>query len=570
MSSFSIICDGPERSYPEKSHRRDFFPDDIHCCTCSQVIISMSSNPSRPLLRHSEVDEDEDEHNCIKQYGTGQQEEVVEGDEAPNTPKHGQAEIIKEIGLVVKTTAPIIASYALQYGLTLTTISVVGHLGRNELAAAALALTTANVTGFAVFEGMNTALDTLCSQAYGAGKLEMVGIYLQRMICLLFLATIPISAVWMCSPQLLALFIPELEIAEMAGNFLRVMLMGAPGLALFEAGRRFLQAQGLFQGPLLATIIALPTNIVLNWLFVHRLEYGFLGAAMALSITRLTLPVLLVTYVLLIQPSCLECWTGVRSSVFKDWGHMVRLAGAGIVTVETEWLAFEILTIAAAYLSPTHLAAQSVVMTISDIMSHISFSIAVSIATRFGNLVGAGNLSAAKVAAQTFYLVAIVIGISNGLLVLTFREPILRFFSNDRAVLDVASEAIPVISVVLFFDATAAVMNGLLRGLGRQSVGAWINLAIHYMVRFFNLSTLLCPASLDGLTSPSLGWSPSRSDTVLWVAASGPAWLVDGNPCRAGIDHHSWLRLLQVVRLEESRGSGPEKKVKNDSRLKLD
>ena len=501
------------------------------------------SNSSQPLLRRLEAAEDVRSES--PNYGTDHQEEAVKNYAAPASLKRRQVDLVNEIALVIKTTAPLVASYALQYGITLTTISVVGQLGKHELAAAALASTIANITGFAIYEGLNTALDTLCSQAYGAGRFERVGIYLQRMICLLSLATIPIGVVWLCSPWLLALFIPEVKIAIMAGNFLRVLLIGFPGLGIFMAGRRFFLAQGFLLGPLLVTLVAVPVNIVLSWLLVFRFEYGFLGAALALSITRLTMPALLVAYVLLIQPSYLKCWFGLRASAFQDWGDMARLSVAGIITVETESFAFEMSTVAAAFISPTHLAAQSIVKSVCDVMLHISFSTAAAIATRLGNLVGAGDLSAARVATRAFCIVATMIGISNGLFIFAFRRPITSLFSHDQAVLDLALETIPLISIVLFFDSTAATINALLRGLGRQSVGACINLAVHYMVRTASSRNPLETCLF--LTNFSSDWSPAWPGTLLRAITSKPVWPVDWISCRTGNHNYPWWNLLQMV-----------------------
>jgi MATE family, multidrug and toxin extrusion protein len=63
----------------------------------------------------------------------------------------------------------------LQYSFTVTTTIVAGHLAADDLAAASLGLSTLNIIGLAIFEGMATALDTLCSQSYGSGRFTGVG-----------------------------------------------------------------------------------------------------------------------------------------------------------------------------------------------------------------------------------------------------------------------------------------------------------------------------------------------------------------------------------------------------------
>ena len=53
---------------------------------------------------------------------------------------------------------------------------------------------------------------------------------------------------------------------------------------------------------------------------------------------------------------------------------MIKLALPGLLMVEAEYLAFEILTLAASYFGTTHLAAQSVLSTITAMTFQIPFS----------------------------------------------------------------------------------------------------------------------------------------------------------------------------------------------------
>jgi MATE family multidrug resistance protein len=173
-----------------------------------------------------------------------------------------------ELFLLIRNAFPLIITCLLQYTLTGASVLAVGHLGRNELGAVSLASMTSNLTGYVIYEGLSTGLDTLCAQAYGSGKLHLVGLHLQRMIYFLWLMTIPIAAVWLSSTQILLLIIPEKECARLAGLYLKVLLLGAPGFAAFEAGKRFVQAQGLFSANLYVLLFCAPLNAFMNWLFV--------------------------------------------------------------------------------------------------------------------------------------------------------------------------------------------------------------------------------------------------------------------------------------------------------------
>ena len=174
----------------------------------------------------------------------------------------------REAKVIARYSGPLILTFLLQYSLTVASIFTVGHIGKEELGAVSLASMTANITGYAIYQGLATSLDTLCSQAYGSGNKKLVGLQLQRMVYFLWLITIPIAIVWLSAEQILVKIVPEADVARLAGLYLKIVLFGAPGYAAFESGKRFLQAQGLFSASLYVLLICAPLNAFINWLFV--------------------------------------------------------------------------------------------------------------------------------------------------------------------------------------------------------------------------------------------------------------------------------------------------------------
>lgn len=174
----------------------------------------------------------------------------------------------REAKVIARYSGPLVLTFLLQYSLTVASIFTVGHLGRTELAAVSLASMTANITGYAVFQGLSTSLDTLCAQAYGSGRKKLVGLQTQRMVYFLWTISIPIGIIWLCADMILVKIVPEADVARLAGLYLKIVLIGAPGYAAFEAGKRYMQAQGLFSASLFVLLICAPLNAFMNWLFV--------------------------------------------------------------------------------------------------------------------------------------------------------------------------------------------------------------------------------------------------------------------------------------------------------------
>lgn len=150
--------------------------------------------------------------------------------------------------------------------------------------------------------------------------------------------------------------------------------------------------------------------------------------------------------------------------------------------VEAEYLAFEILTLAASYFGTTHLAAQSVLSTLTSITFQIPFPLSIAASTRVANLVGAGLPEAAKTSGKVAMVGAAIVGIFNVVLLSSLRNVIPQLFTNDQGVIDLVARVLPLCAAFQLFDALAANCGGLLRGLGRQEIGGWVNLFCYYVI----------------------------------------------------------------------------------------
>ncbi|KAL1860814.1 hypothetical protein Plec18170_001326 [Paecilomyces lecythidis] len=400
----------------------------------------------------------------------------------------------REARVIGRYSAPLMVTFLLQYSLTVASIFTLGHLGKVELGAVSLASMTASITGYGVYQGLATSLDTLCAQAYGSGRKKLVGLQMQRMIYFLWLVTIPIALFWLFADRILMKIVPEKEVAVLAGRYLKIVVLGTPGYACFESGKRYVQAQGLFSASLYILLICAPLNAFMNWLFVWKLNWGFIGAPIAVAITDNLLPFFLFLYVYFIAGY--QCWNGFTRRALHNWGPMIRLALPGLLMVEAEVLAFEILTLASSYLGTTPLAAQSVLSTISSITFQIPFPLSIAGSTRIANLIGATLADAARTSAKVTITGAVIVGLFNMVILSLLRFPIAALFTSDEEVIGIIAQVLPLCAAFQLFDALAANCNGILRGLGRQEIGGYVQLFCYYAIAM--------PISMG--TTFGLGW----------------------------------------------------------------
>lgn len=106
--------------------------------------------------------------------------------------------------IVVKLAVPPIVSSFFYMFVQLVNTYFVGHLNDAVLmAGVGMGNMLINVLCFAIAQGMNGALETYCSQAFGQGKFRMVGVFHMRGRFVVTLLMIPLIIIFALSDQIL-------------------------------------------------------------------------------------------------------------------------------------------------------------------------------------------------------------------------------------------------------------------------------------------------------------------------------------------------------------------------------
>lgn len=395
-----------------------------------------------------------------------------------------------EFKTLIKSSVPLVLTFLLQNSLSTVSVFTVGHLGATELAAVSMGAMTANITGYATIQGIATALDTLCPQAFGAKKYHLVGVYLQKCIALIFTIMFPILLIWLFfSYELIILLIPDKETAKLSAVYLQYIAPGIPAYILFECGKRFLQAQGVYHISTYVLLFAAPCNAIMNWVLVMHL--GYLGAPIAVAINYWLMALgLFLCTIYAIKPEStplgfhpLKCWNGLNiTQAFKGWNKLGKLAIPGLIMLEAEFLAFEILTLFASYLGTVSLAAQSIGTTMASLTYQVPFAIGIASSTRIANFLGAGMGNSAKMATQVSLSFGLVISVLNFLALFVFQTEIAELFTNDERVIKKVEGVMWLIALMQVSDAVNANSAGCLRGQGQTKIGGIVNIFSYYVV----------------------------------------------------------------------------------------
>lgn len=175
---------------------------------------------------------------------------------------------------------------------------------------------------------MGSALETLCGQAYGAGQVHLLGVYLQRSMIILFATCVILTPLYLFATPLLKLLGQEDAIANLAGKYAVLIVPQMFSLAVNFPTSKFLQAQSKVGVIAWIGFFALLQSGLLLWLFIYVFHWGLIGAALAFNISNWFTAIAQLIYVI---GWCKDGWKGWSCSAFNDIWAFVRLSLASAV-----------------------------------------------------------------------------------------------------------------------------------------------------------------------------------------------------------------------------------------------
>ncbi len=272
------------------------------------------------------------------------------------------------------------------------------------------------------------------------------------------------------------------------GGAVVMFAYGMPGIMLFVASSAFLEGISRPMPTMVVMALANLLNIVLNVLFLFGpFELGAEGAALATSITRTMMGLMLTGYILLMPA---RDQFGVFAKMAGAWHLQSRLIHLGwpmAFSFALEHGAFFAAATFAGWLGTVSLAAYQIVLNTMALIYMLAIGIAVATGVRVGNAVGRGDRQAMRVSGWT--------GVAIGTLLMVLLMPVLSFggdviariYTDDPAVVRLATLGLAIASWILVADACQGILVGALRG----AADIWPTLMIQ-TGSFWGVSIPLC------------------------------------------------------------------------------
>ncbi|XP_005001724.2 multidrug and toxin extrusion protein 2-like isoform X1 [Cavia porcellus] len=407
------------------------------------------------------------------------------------------SDLKREATALAVLAGPVFLAQLMIFLISVVSSIFCGHLGKVELDAVTLATSVVNVTGISVGTGLASACDTLMSQSFGGKNLKRVGIILQRGILILLLCCFPCWAIFINTERLLLLLKQDPEVSRIAQVYVIIFIPALPAAFLFQLQTKYLQSQGIIMPQVITGIAANVINVGMNALLLYALDLGVVGSAWANTTSQFFLSALLFLYVWW-KKIHVDTWGGWTRECFQEWGSYIHLAVPSMFMVCIEWWTFEIGTFLAGLISVTELGAQAIIYELVSVAYLVPLGFGVAASVRVGNALGAGDAEQARCSCTTVLLCASVCALAVGILLTALKDVVSYIFTSDKDIGSRVSQVMLIFAPLHLFDALAGTCGGVLRGTGKQKIGAILN-AIGYYVLGFPIGVSLMFAAKLGI-----------------------------------------------------------------------
>lgn len=363
---------------------------------------------------------------------------------------------------ILHLAVPALGALAAEPLYILVDTAVVGHLGTVHLAGLAVAGSILT-TGFFLFNFLAYGTTGAVARALGAqdrgnaAHLAVQGLWLAVAI-----GAVLVVAGLVGAPALVGLFGASGAVRSSALTYLRISLLGFPAVLVSLVGVGYLRGVRDIATTLKVAVVSNVANLVLELGFIYGLGWGIAGSAWA---------------TVLVQFGAAAVYLGVITRSVRaedvpirpDRRRLVALVQvSGVLVVRTGSLlaALAVATGVASRMGAASLAAHQIAFQLWSFLALMIDAIAIAGQAIIGRLLGAGEAAAARAAARRMLRWGITGGVAFGIGVALLRPGLVRLFTPDDDVADLALAVLVVVAALQPLNAVVFVLDGVLIGAG--------------------------------------------------------------------------------------------------------
>ena len=393
-----------------------------------------------------------------------------------------------ELRPTLRLALPLVLAELGWMSMALVDTMMVGRLSNSAVAIAAVSLGGILVHVLAFFGGgLLFGLDTLVSQAFGAGQREdchrslVHGIYIS-----LALTPLLMAPVWFFDSLLRFAGIPP-DITTLAAPYAKALAWGTLPLLLYFAVRRSMQGMNMVRPIAFALVTANIINAVGNWILIYGKlgapAMGAVGSGWSTAWARIYLAAVLVGYLLWYDRK--HRTDLLRTPIQPELMRIRRLIALGLpaaMQITLEIGVFALVTALIGRLGAISLASHQIALNTVSLTYMVPLGISSAAAVRVGQAIGRSDPSGASAAGDSAIFFGAGFMTLAGIALLLFPRWIARVYTPDPAVIRRTVLLLAAGAAFQLFDGIQTVATGALRGAGDTRTPMLCHLAAYWII----------------------------------------------------------------------------------------
>jgi MATE family multidrug resistance protein len=380
--------------------------------------------------------------------------------------------IRREFRAMFALALPIVLAELGWMAMGVVDVMVVGRLPESAQAIGAVSVGTVVFYTVALLGmGLMLGLDTLVSQAFGAGDIQDCHHSLLQAIYVSIGATPILMALIWLAMELLGKFGIEPDVQRVSTRYVHAMLWSTFPLLLHYAFRRYLQGMNIVRPVMIALFTANIVNLAANWVLVFgnlgAPAMGVAGSGWATCLSRGYMTVFLGLYVVYNDRRRRTGLFDIPMRLdFARVRELVRLGLPAAAQMSIEVGVFAVAAVFIAKLDEVSLAAHQIAIIAISVAYMMPLGISSAAAVRVGQAIGRGDPRGAAMSGWTALALGSLLELGVVGIFIAAGAPIARRVTADHNIIDVAVGLLILAAIFEVFDGFQTVSTGALRGLG--------------------------------------------------------------------------------------------------------
>lgn len=383
---------------------------------------------------------------------------------------------------ILSLALPIMLTNFVQTLYDLTDSYYIGKLGGIQVAAISFVWPVTYLI-ISLGTGIGVATTSLVSISIGEKNYKKASIFSGQSISFSFILSIILTIIgYYLAPEILSFMKAQGELLKESIVYCRIILLSTPFLFFNQVFTSIKQGEGNTLSPLILSIISVFINIILNPIFIFNFGWGIAGAAWATVIARMFVTIYS-SYLLFFKNQGIKIYKKhlvFHKNIIK---RIIKIGLPSSIGQGFSSLGFIVLNVFIIKFGEDAMAAFGIGNRINSLLFLPCMGLGMGLTSIVGQNLGANNINRIKDAVKTSVIITIIFSIFSILLIHSFDQYIISFFTSDDGIKKMSLDYLRLISLSIPGLGLMQILISIYQGASHTKTAMFITMSRLWLFR---------------------------------------------------------------------------------------